>query len=119
MMYSEFMENTGCKDNENNYSVFKNLEVMYMNSEIEKSIIYDYGKKLVDNSKSQSEIDTENKLKKEIEDIKSLISENNLIISVEKLASDIEDNTKSIKSLEEQNKEYRKRIKTIKKIFNI
>ena len=65
---------------------------------------------MVDNSKSQSEIDTENKLKKEIEDIKSLISENNLIISVEKLASDIEDNTKSIKSLEEQNKEYRKRI---------
>lgn len=70
MMYSEFVEGTGCKDNEYNYNVFKNLEVMYMNTEMSKADIYEYGKKLVDNSKSPEEIAAENEIKDEIESLK-------------------------------------------------
>ena len=66
MMYSEFVEGTGCKDNEKNYEVFKNLEVMYMNSDMTKEQIYEYGKKLVDNSKSEEEIRLENQINEEI-----------------------------------------------------
>lgn len=70
MMYSEFVEGTGCKDNEYNYNVFKNLEVMYMNTDMSKADIYEYGKKLVDNSKSPEEIAAENEIKNEIESLK-------------------------------------------------
>ena len=45
MLFSEFVEGTGCKDNEKNYEVYKNLEIMYMNSNMSKAEIYEYGKK--------------------------------------------------------------------------
>jgi predicted butyrate kinase (DUF1464 family) len=70
MMYSEFVEGTGCKENQHNYEVFKNLEVMYMNTEMSKAEIYEYGKKLVDNSKSPEEIAAENEIKNDIESLK-------------------------------------------------
>ena len=70
-MYSEFVAGTGCKENDHNYKVFKNLEVMYMNSDMSKAEIYEYGKKLVDNSKSEEEIRLENEIKNEIAQIKS------------------------------------------------
>ena len=49
MLYSEFIEGTGCKDNHHNFKVFQDLEVMYMNSDISKEQVYEYGKKLVKN----------------------------------------------------------------------
>lgn len=70
MMYDEFIEGTGCKDNEHNYKVFKNLEVMYMFTDMTKEEIYEYGKKLVDNSKSAEQLELNRKLKVEIEDLK-------------------------------------------------
>lgn len=70
-MYSEFVQGTGCKENEHNYEVFKNLEVMYMNTEMTKEQIYEYGKKLVDNSKSEAEIRLENEIKDEIASLKN------------------------------------------------
>lgn len=75
MLYSEFIEGTGCKDNETNYRVYKDLEVMYMNSDMSKAEIYEYGKKLVDNSKSAAEIEAEEKLNEEIKEIKETIKE--------------------------------------------
>lgn len=75
MLYSEFVEGTGCKDNEHNYEVYKNLEIMYMNSNLSKADIYEYGKKLVDNSRSVEEIEFERGIKEKIkaykEDIES------------------------------------------------
>ena len=50
MLYSEFIEGTGCQDNRHNFKVFQDLEVMYMNSNLTKEQIYEYGKKLVDNT---------------------------------------------------------------------
>lgn len=49
MLYSEFVEGTGCKENMHNFKVYRDLEVMYINSNLTKEQIYEYGKKLVDN----------------------------------------------------------------------
>lgn len=69
MLYREFIEGTGCKDNEKNYKVYKDLEIMYMNSDMSKAEIYEYGKKLVDNSKSKKELEIEAKVKAEITEL--------------------------------------------------
>ena len=66
MMYNEFVNGKGCKENDHNYKVYENLEILYMNSDMSKEEIYEYGKKLVDNSKSEAEIEAENKIKEEI-----------------------------------------------------
>ena len=68
MMYSEFAQNTGCKDNEYNHKLFKRLEIIYMEDDsITKEEIYDMGKKLMDNSKSEEQIRLENEITCEIE----------------------------------------------------
>lgn len=77
MMYSEFIEGTGCKENEHNYKVFRNLEAMYMNTDMTKAEIYEYGKKLVDNSKSEAELKIEADCKAEIESLKAEIEYRN------------------------------------------
>lgn len=67
MLYSEFIENTGCRDNEYNHKLYRRLEIIYMNDDsVSKQEIYDMGKKLADNSKSEAEIEIENKMKAEI-----------------------------------------------------
>lgn len=73
MMYCEFVDGTGCKDNEHNYKVFQNLEIMYMNSNMSKAEIYEYGKKLVDNSKSEQELKLEAEIKERIDELKAEI----------------------------------------------
>lgn len=70
MLYSEFVNGTGCKENDHNYKIYNDLEVLYMNSDLTKQQIYEYGKKLVDNSKTEEEIERENEIKKEIEELK-------------------------------------------------
>lgn len=68
MMYSEFAENTGCKDNEYNHKLFKRLEIIYMEDDsITKEEIYDMGRKLMDNSKTEEQIRLENEITCEIE----------------------------------------------------
>lgn len=49
MLFSEFVENVGCKESAHNFKVYKDLEVMYNNSDLTKDQIYEYGKKLVNN----------------------------------------------------------------------
>lgn len=71
MLYSEFIEGTGCKDTQFNYGVYKNLEIMYMNSDMSKAEIYEYGKKLVDNSKTEAELEAEARVTAEINDLKA------------------------------------------------
>lgn len=71
MLYDEFIEGTGCAQNEHNYKVYKDLEILYMNSDLTKAEIYEYGKKLVDNSKSPKQIEFENNIKAQIADLKA------------------------------------------------
>ena len=75
MLYDEFIEGTGCKQNDHNYKVYKDLEILYMNSNLTKAEIYEYGKKLVDNSKSPKQIEFENNIKKQIADLKKELKE--------------------------------------------
>jgi len=77
MLFSEFQENTGCHDNEYNHTLYKRLEIIYMNDDsVTKAEIYDMGKKLMDNSKSEKQLAFEQELKDEMngykEQIKSL-----------------------------------------------
>ena len=74
MMYSEFAEAVGCKDNEYNHKVFRDLEIIYMNTDCSKAHIYEMGKKLVDNSKSEAELKIEAEVKAEIEEHKEKIA---------------------------------------------
>lgn len=67
MLYSEFIEGTHCKETEYNFKVYRNLEVMYMNTDMSKEEIYEYGKKLVDNSKTPAQLKLEEELKKDLE----------------------------------------------------
>ena len=74
MLYSEFVENTGCKETDYNYLIYKRLELIYMNDDtVSKQDIYEYGKKLVDNSKTEAEIEFENQINAEIAGHKSQI----------------------------------------------
>lgn len=75
MLYSEFAAATGCKDNEHNHKVYKDLEILYMNSTLSKADIYEYGMKLVDNSKSEQEIEIEERIKAEIQRYRDEIQE--------------------------------------------
>ena len=74
MLYGEFLKGTGCKDNETNYKVYKDLEIIYMNTDCTKEHIYEYGKKLVDNSKTAEEIAYEKQLKQEIANHKECVA---------------------------------------------
>jgi len=56
MLYEEFIAGTGCRDTAQNFQVFKDLEVMYMNSDIPKDKIYEYGKKLVNNDLTEAQV---------------------------------------------------------------
>lgn len=81
MLYSEFVEGTGCKDNQHNYNVYKELEVIYMNTDCSKAHIYEMGKKLVDNSKSEEQLKLENQINEEIAQIKEEIESNKYWVS--------------------------------------
>lgn len=74
MLYSEFIQGTGCKDTPYNYEVYKNLEILYINSSMSHVEIYEYGKKLVDNSQTDYELKIENETKQLID---SLLSDSN------------------------------------------
>lgn len=76
MLYSEFIQGTGCKDNEKNFKVYKDLEIMYMNSNMSKAEIYEYGKKLVVNCKTEKELQIEAEIKETIAGYKEQIKSN-------------------------------------------
>ena len=55
MHYNEFIQCTGCRDNADNFKVYKDLEILYMNSDLTKEAIYEYGKKLVNNGLTEKQ----------------------------------------------------------------
>lgn len=128
MMYSEFVQGTGCKENEHNYKVFKNLEVMYMNTDMSNQEIYEYGKKLVDNSKSERELKFEAEVKERIETLKAEIESEKSYIEWKQELLDIynRDGDKemaklyrnTIKNAKERIKEIRREIAGCKMVLN-
>lgn len=73
MLYSEFVENTGCRETDHNYKIYKELEIIYMNTDCTKEHIYEMGKKLVNNDKTEKELEIEAEVKEEIEACKRMI----------------------------------------------
>ena len=73
MLYSEFVAGTGCRETDHNYQVYKELEIIYMNTDCTKEHIYEMGRKLVDNSKTEAELKLEAEIKEEIESNKNMI----------------------------------------------
>lgn len=76
MLYDEFLTNTGCKDTAFNYQIYKRLELLYMADEtITKAEIYEYGKKLVDNSLTEAQVKWNEDRNAEIDTYKTRIAE--------------------------------------------
>lgn len=71
MLYEEFIEGTGCRDNSDNFKIYKDLEIIYMNSDISKQEIYEYGKKLVNNDLTEKQKDWNRQMDEAIEDLRS------------------------------------------------
>lgn len=118
MLYSEFIENTGCRDNEHNRQLYDNLNIMYMNSELPKSTIYEYGKKLMDNTPSQEVLELRAKLQREIAEYKDAIAyEKEQIARYEECDSDFFKS--SIKSSKDMIKYYKTRIKEARWVLEI
>ena len=106
MMYSEFAEATKCRDNEFNHKVFERLELIYMNDDsMSKEEVYEWGKKLVDNSKTESELELERQLRKEIAELKDSIEYEKKTIEMYKGFLNDVFNTP------EETKEYKRQIK--------
>lgn len=70
MLFGEFVEGTGCRETEYNYQVYKELEIIYMHTDCTKEHIYEMGKKLVDNNKSEEEQRIEAEIREQIEEAK-------------------------------------------------
>lgn len=73
MLYSEFVSGTKCKETEENYNIYKYLEILYMNSDISKDKIYEFGKKLVNNDLTEEEKEHNARIQAEIDDLKEQI----------------------------------------------
>lgn len=68
MLYDEFVKGTGCRETEKNYQVYKELEALYMNSNLSKDEVYTLGKMRVDNGLTDKEKD-------EIKDLETVLDE--------------------------------------------
>ena len=74
MLYSEFIEGTGCRDNDHNYQLYKRLEIIYMNDDtVSKQDIYEMGKKLANNQDTPEQKTFKEQLRKEIAQRKETI----------------------------------------------
>lgn len=73
MLWNEFIEGTNCRDNDYNYKVYKDLEIMYMNSDMTKAQIYEYGKKLVNNEDTEEQKAFKEELKQNIKYFKEFV----------------------------------------------
>ena len=124
MLYSEFIAGTGCKQNDHNFKVYQNLEAMYMHTSMTKEEIYEYGKKLVDNSKTEEQIKLEEKVnaeiwfnENEIKRYKGYIEENEGFLKIWKEDGDksmIDFYRNSIRFYKKQVKELRMKVNELK-----
>ncbi len=125
MLYSEFVENTGCRDNAHNYRVYKNLEIAYTNSDMTKAEIYAAAMPLLDNGPSESEKRTAAEIRAEIETIRAGIELNKSWIESTTRTRDLYSDDKSavkwynscIRGYKQAIREKKTRIKTLEYVF--
>lgn len=74
MLYGEFLNGTGCKDNKHNYEVYEKVEIIYNYSPgMTHEQAYEIGKLLVDNSLTEKEKAKLEELKERKQNIKNEI----------------------------------------------
>ena len=73
MLYDEFLVGTGCKDRACNYKVYRDLEILYVNSDLTKEEIFEYGKKLVNNDLTDAQVEWNRQVDEEIAEYKEKI----------------------------------------------
>ena len=111
MMYSEFVIGTGCKENNHNYNIFIKLEDLYMNSDITKEEVYEFGKKLVDNSETEEEKALREEIEREIKEHEEALS---YWEERTKFYLDIMEDKKEAKRFSKYAKEEKNKIKALK-----
>ena len=55
MLYDEFVQGTGCRETDYNYTIYKQVEALYMNSDMTKEEAYAIGKMRVNNGLTEEE----------------------------------------------------------------
>lgn len=77
MLYSEFLEGTGCRDNEANKEAYKKAEALYMSSDdLTHEDVYKVALQLwIDNSLSEEQLKHNEEVKKEIELTKAALDQ--------------------------------------------
>ena len=116
MMYSEFVKGTGCKENNYNYNIFIKLEDLYMSSDITKEDIYEFGKKLVDNSETEEEKALREEIEKEIKEHEEVLA---YWEERSKFYLDIMEDKKESKRFSAYAKEEKNKIKMLKWVLYI
>lgn len=112
MMYNEFVEGTKCKDNEFNYKLFQKFEEIYMmNDSFTKEQIYEAAKPFCDNSKSEAEIEAEEKIEAEKAEIRKTIEIAEADLERIKIYVEIETTKEGLKIWRERAKDIKNRIK--------
>ena len=86
MLYSDFLKGVGCRDTKNNYKIFSDLEILYVNSDLTEEQIYAYGKRLVNTALTREEREINAKIEKDICDTHILL--HNAEIDLEKYNAD-------------------------------
>lgn len=113
MLYSEFVEGTGCRETDYNYQVYKAIEMLYTTVDrMSKEDAYKLGKKYIDNSLTPELVQHNNEVQAEIdqlqEEIENMQSWLNITYYGDKL---------TIKNYERDIKANKEKIKLLKTCF--
>ena len=121
MLYDEFVQGTGCRETEHNYKVYKDVEVIYMNSDMTKEEAYTIGKMRVNNSLTEDEEERLKVLKADIVRYEQYIADSNnyyyygtweqVLGQHKQREQDIKDYKAEIKQIKEEIKEIKSRAK--------
>ena len=112
MLYSEFINGTGCRDTEQNYNIYKGLELVYMSTEISKNDIYKLGKRLVNNELKESQKVHNAQIANEMQQLMQEISNMQSWLDITPWGE-----TESIKYYEREIKSHKQKIKQLKSLI--
>lgn len=95
-LWRDFVENTGCKETNRNYQMYKYLELLYMSDDsIKRENIYELGKKLITSDDAEAEMIYKEYVQNQITRYKSQIDEFKKEIEYTERTLPIDDNNRS------------------------
>ena len=112
MLYSEFINGTGCRDTEQNYNIYKGLELVYMSTEISKNDIYKLGKRLVNNELTESQKVHNAEIRQQIDEVIQEVSNMQSLLNSTPYGE-----TESIKYYEREIRSRKQTIRLLKRLI--